>query len=251
MLSGYICIRNAIENDYCIIEAALSLLPVVDELILCDGESTDGTIGLLEDFVKANPKAKIVTYPWPNPHQDEYFWVRWLNFARVHCKGDMSITLDADEVLDERSYPTVLRVAASGAAALFHRLNFWQDPQHLAPHNRVCGTMVARMAATDLWMCSDEPNPMHHPNARSYAQDFGDLYIFHYGFIRESAAFVKKSVAVQNMFFGSCDSRITEMEAQGKKWNERDYFDGLALSYYGGHHPEVAKRWLTARGYTV
>lgn len=247
-LSGLVCVRNGESLDYCWREAALSLMPVCDEVVICDSDSNDGTSEAIAAFAEKYPLVRVINYPWPNPHQNEFWWVEWLNWAREQLRYPYMIQLDADEVLDDRSLPTVRRVLDECAAALFKRLNFWNDASHTAPHNTVCGTMVARMGPTRHYLPSDEPNPRVSPNLRTYAQDFQDLYIFHYGFIRHPSAFVKKSDVVQNAFFGSVDPRMKEMEDRGMKWNDREY--GFTPDPYSGHHPAVAHDWLKARGHT-
>jgi glycosyltransferase involved in cell wall biosynthesis len=250
-LSGYVCIRNAIFFDYCIREAVMSLLPVCDEVIISDGQSDDGTFEILKELAKMDSRVRIITYPWDNPVRDIGFWTRWMNTARGHLRYATQLEVDADEIIDPAGYDQIRALVGTGKSALFQRLNFWKDSKHLAPENVACGTQVARLGPTSAWMCSDEPFPAVNPNIRTDAEPFPTLRIFHYGFIRDPKAFVRKSVAVQNMFFGSCDSRITEMDAQGKDWRDRDYFEGLKLREYNDYHPEVAHQWLLARGYSL
>jgi len=248
-ISGYVCVRNAIQLDYCVVESVRSLLPVCDEVVVCDGESTDGTRKMIEGM--GEPKIRILDYPWANPDGDSSFWVEWLNWARVRLNYDFQLTLDADEVLDPAGYDAIRLMAKLGECGIFSRLNFWRDAQHLAPSNRVCGDTVARCGPTYLYCPSDEPNPAMTPNIRTHASLHPDLRIFHYGFLRDKNAFVRKSKAVQQMFMGSCDSRIIEQETLGKDWDERDYFDGEPLLEYNGLHPEVALYWLAARGHNL
>ncbi len=249
-LSGYVCVRQAVELDYCIEEAAESLLPVVDELILCDGESTDGTLDILNWLKAKHPqKVRIENYPWPGPHRNIHWWVDWLNFARGHCRFPMSVTLDADEVLDPCSYDSIRQIAHKGGSALFKRYNYWKDTNHLVPFNKCCGEQVARLAPTTLWMCSDEPNPRHHPNARTNAESHPDLIIHHLGFLRKNDAFVKKTSVVQNAFFGQVDDRIAKATEGGKHWTEFDYFSGEALRPAERRTPTLCHAWLAARGY--
>lgn len=250
-ISGYVCVRNAISFDYCVREAVLSLIPVCDEVVICDGESDDNTRAMLDVLAQIDSRIRIVTYPWPNPERDIRFWVKWMNFARLHLSYDTQLELDADEVLDPQSYATIRNFASNGASLMFNRLNFWKDPQHLAPENRVCGTMVARMGPTELYMPSDEPNPAVHPNVRTNAVHMTELRIFHYGFLRKPDAFVKKADSINQMFFGSTDPRLAEQVAKGKRWDERDYFDGLPLREFNEQHPEVARAWLRERNYLI
>lgn len=254
-LSGLVCVRNGFELDYCWREAVHSLLPICDEVVICDGESTDGTSESIDHMVVSDSRIRAICYPWPNPERDLYFWVNWLNWARAHLRSDMMIQLDADEILDPCGYDTIKRLAGEGASAFFKRFNYWKDTRHLAPHGRACGVMVARLGPTALYLPSDEPHPRHYPNIRSDAMrqpnegEHPDLFIHHLGFLRKNDAFVRKADLIPRMFFGSTDPRISEQAATGKRWDERDYFDGIPLEAASRMIPEIAHAWLRERGY--
>lgn len=250
-ISGLVCIRNGTLLDYCWREAVHSMLPVVDEMVICDSDSSDGTSEQIAELVKNDSKIRAINYPWPNPVGKPTAWVEWLNWARMHLKHEIMLQLDGDEVLDPQGYQIIKMVAAGRGSALFHRLNFWQDPHHLAPENRCCGTMVARLGPTNLYLPSDEPYPVENPNIRTLAATYSGLNIFHYGFLRKNEAFYRKSDVVQKMFTGGVDKRITDQEAAGLQWNARDYFDGLPLREYHGPHPVIAHQWLKDRGYNL
>lgn len=247
-ISGFVCVRNAEIYDYCVVSAVKSLIPVCDEVVVCDGESTDRTLRRIEDI--GDSRIRVITYPWKNPIANDRFWVEWLNYARERLDYDYQLTLDADEVLDPRSHDKIREFAADGICGLFDRLNFWMDIRRLAPKNTVCGDTVARCGPSSLYCCSDEPSPAVTPNIRTNARYHPDLRIFHYGFVRDPSAFLRKSKDVQKMFTGSCDARILGMEATGRIWNERDYFDGAQLESYLGPHPEAAHGWLREKGFS-
>ena len=61
-IAGFTIIKNAVENDFPIVEAIKSVLPVVDEMIVLIGDSTDDTIALIESI--GNPKIKIHHSVW-------------------------------------------------------------------------------------------------------------------------------------------------------------------------------------------
>ncbi|MFN3665039.1 MAG: glycosyltransferase family 2 protein, partial [Sediminibacterium sp.] len=64
-ISGFTIIRNAVINDYPIVEAIKSILPVVDEMIILVGNSDDDTLGLMQSI--GDPKIKIHHSVWdPN-----------------------------------------------------------------------------------------------------------------------------------------------------------------------------------------
>lgn len=248
-LSGFVCVRNAVDLDYCVVEAISSLIPICDEVVVSDGESGDSTREMIAGI--GDSRIRVIDYPWPYPHCDDKFLVKWLNWTRARLYYDHLVTLDADEVLSPESYDQVQDLAKRGESGIFNRLNFWKDAQHLAPLNTVCGDTVARCGPSALYVTSDEPFPAVSPNIREQADLYPNLTIFHYGFLRRPEAFMRKSHEVQNMFMGSVDSRILAMEAAGKKWTERDYFEGSPLRSFSGEHPPVAHKWLIERGYDL
>lgn len=246
-ISGYVAVRNAELLDYCVAEAVKSLIPICDEVVVCDGESTDATREMIAAI--GDSRIRLLTYPWPNPHNNPKFWVQWLNWTRERLHYDFQMTLDADEVLAPVSYDQVQDLAKRGESGIFHRLNFWKDAQHLAPLNTVCGDTVARCGPTELYMPSDEPIAAVSPNVREHGTLYVNLQIYHYGFLRRPDAFMRKSHEVQRMFIGSVDTRILEMQREGKRWNERDYFEGKRLREFYADHPPVAHKWLRDRGH--
>ena len=61
-ISGFTIIRNAIINDYPIVEAIKSVLPLVDEMVVLVGDSEDAT----EDLIRSigDPKIRIHHSTW-------------------------------------------------------------------------------------------------------------------------------------------------------------------------------------------
>ena len=57
-ISGFTIIRNAVINDYPIVEAIRSILPVVDEMIVSIGQSEDNT----EELIRSIDSDKIKIY---------------------------------------------------------------------------------------------------------------------------------------------------------------------------------------------
>ena len=62
IISGFTIIKNALINDYPIVEAITSILPIVDEMIVLCGDSEDDTVQLIKHI--NNPKIKIHHSVW-------------------------------------------------------------------------------------------------------------------------------------------------------------------------------------------
>jgi len=60
-VTGFTFIRNAVINDYQIVEAITSILPLCDEFVVAVGKSDDDTRLLIENI--NSPKIKIIDTP--------------------------------------------------------------------------------------------------------------------------------------------------------------------------------------------
>jgi glycosyltransferase involved in cell wall biosynthesis len=253
-IGGNVCIRNGRDLDYCFRECITSLLPVCDEVVVCDGSSTDGTQEEIREWMKLEPKIKLCVYDWPNPKGDINFWVNWLNYCRKHVKSDYMLQLDADEILDESSYPALQEIRELPYPQYFSiwcdRLNFWGDPQHLIPHGVCLSHRVIRLAPQTVWMPSDGPHP-DGCECVGMARDWRKpITIFHYGFLRKSEAFFKKARSLQEFFFNSYDYRLEAVEDHPDWMHQiKDVEWTSRLLDYHGSHPAIAKGWLRDRGY--
>lgn len=251
-ISGYVCVRNMFDLDYCAELSVKSLLPVCDEVLVSDGQSADGTYEFFRNWTRTEPKIRLVTYPWPNPHRDITWWTTWLNTAREQLTHPWQLQLDADEVLDPASYPTILAAMTAAKPLWFERLNFWRDAQHLAPKGHVCGDQVVRLGPSGLWMPSDEPHPEGEPEIRKRAgwppNGNRACRIFHYGFLRKQQALIEKVRVVNGAFFGTMDDRLVKAEADGTPWVDSVKM-AAPLQEFNEPHPALAHAWLRERGY--
>ncbi len=273
-ISGYVCASNALKLDYMLAEAARSLIPVCDEVVLSIGPSTDGTRELAEQLCKEDDRFRILDYPNEMPVREITWWTTWINWTRRQLKFPLQLEMDADEVLCPGSYEAILEIAKNAkvidiphdnrlinfdkipnsGSTWFHRLNFWGDAQHLCPHGTVCGEQVVRLGATDLWMPSDEPHPEGLPEIQRRAgwppNAEPHMRIFHYGMLRKEQAMIDKCRIVGAAFFGVVDERLLKAERDGTPWINEFGFDRPLIGY-GDQHPPVAHAWLKERGYNV
>jgi hypothetical protein len=259
-LGGYVVVRNGISLDYCFAESIRSLLPVCDEVVACDSDSTDGTRRVLEELADREPKLRIINWPWRNPEgQSHHGFVRWLNFARVHLTTDVQITLDADEVLDDNPLcHLVIRDAlrTDHPYRQFDRLNFWRDARSLIPEGVCCGKIVSRMGPTAVKIHSDEPHENDGDDWRIVERGIfhPDLKIFHLGFLRHRDAFYAKNKVIASMWNGPAqprDPRLIKGEAEGKELWETECEWSNRLVPYSGDYPASVRKWLTDRGHIL
>ncbi len=128
-LSTHLLVRNEAE----LIDLYLdNTLPYVDELIIIDGGSTDGTLGR----IRARGSDKIRLFVWPQ--QGPQFSAGWRepdrrNAAIALTGREWILKKDADEFFREADYAWI-RTRMAGRRdriVCFPRLNFWADVDHV------------------------------------------------------------------------------------------------------------------------
>lgn len=93
-----VCNEEAVLGD-----AIASARPVVDEVVVVDTGSTDGTLSIARAA-----GARVIEAEWPGDLGAAH------DLPLAHARGDWILALDADEVLDPRSCHRVRELAASG-----------------------------------------------------------------------------------------------------------------------------------------
>lgn len=255
-LSGLICLRNCAKFDYCWYEAISSLLAVCDEVVCCESDSNDGTVRMLYERAKREPKIKICHYPWPNPVGDVNFYVDWIQYARAHVQSDFFLHLDADEILSDCSYSIVEQFKqgtdpGDAVSLRCQRYNFYKDPWSLIPDGVCLASRVTRIGPKSVFLPSDGAHPLGGPIARMVRDT--EICIMHYGFLRRSKAYFEKSKDLHRAFFNSYDDRLVEAEKSGDKWMSEikgvEWTD--RLERFNWSHPKLAIQWLRDRNYQV
>lgn len=252
-LGGFVVVRNGIELDYSFELAIASLLEVCSEVIVCDSDSTDGTIGILERWAEREPRIKLVNFPWTNPKGKSHFWFcEWLNFARQQLTLPHYVYIDADEVLDTTlESRQALSEAVLGRKSLrVDRLNFFRDPKHLIPDGECCGKWCVRVGPV-AWECvSDQPCSAGEFPVVDAALPEPRIKIYHLGFLREKHAFYRKSRVVLSMWFNRFDERLEDGEKADKPIHETNMGEWVNnLVPYTGYLPPAVAKWLEDRGH--
>ena len=251
-LTGIVPVRNGEELDYCWRLAVASMLPICDEVIISDGESNDGTYEAALEWAQREPKLRLERWPWPNPVGDAWFLQKWLVWTQQHASYDMICHLDADEIFDPSGYDRMKAAVERRESLWFHRVNLWQDPQHEAPHGTVCAHKVVYLGPGELKAVSDNQYPGgDDPEIMTKAKQDPDLRIWHRGFLRDKAKFVKKWRAETTYLLNTIDARCVQCEKTGEDWVTLTMWPDRQLLDHRLPIPEFIKQWLRERGHQI
>ena len=108
-IAGFTIIKNAVVNDFPIVEAIKSILPVVDEMIVLIGDSTDATIALIESI--GDPKIKIHHSVWDkNLRKGGVVLAVETDkaFQYIDASFDWAFYIQGDEVVHEKYHSAIL-----------------------------------------------------------------------------------------------------------------------------------------------
>lgn len=252
-LSGFVCVRNNNRLDFCVDLAILSLLPVCDEVWVCDSDSDDGTSEALQRWETREPKLHYINRPWEEPNGKLSWLIDWMQWAQKHLSEGSHVYLDADEVLDPRGYDRIKEAHRNGESLWFRRMNYWRNVRQEAPHGTVCAHEVARFGPSCMPMFSDEIHDgiqfaLPEPEMRVKGRRDGNLIIHHLGFLRKREALFDKVAANLKYFFGQPqDNRLIEaMNHPEKHWTEFCKFEQSLLPASVAV-PDFCKDWLQER----
>jgi len=108
VISGFSFIHNAFHAGYPIREAIAAVRPYVDEMVVVDAESNDGTLEWLQG---SNLVDRVIQAKWGYNAGETLTRLHAMN---VECKGDVIVHFEADEVYDDELINNCLNLIESG-----------------------------------------------------------------------------------------------------------------------------------------
>ena len=141
-VTGFTFICNAVKNDYPIIEAIQSILPVCDEFVVAVGKSEDETLSLIKNI--NSPKIRIIETVWDNSLREggKTFAIETDKaYAAISDDTDWAFYIQGDECVHEK-YLSVIKKAMEDnlddkkvEGLLFKYLHFYCEECTLMTNN--------------------------------------------------------------------------------------------------------------------
>ena len=135
-ISGFTYVRNGITYGYPFLASIHSILPIVDELIVVVGDSTDGTREAISKI--QDSRIKIVDSIWDKDlRKNGKVFAQQSNLGIKHLKGDWCLHMQADEVIhesDQKSVKDNIKLASEDDLVdglLFRFYHFWGDYNYI------------------------------------------------------------------------------------------------------------------------
>ena len=190
-VSGFTFVRNAVKFDYPVVASIRSLLPLVDELVVCLGNSDDETEKLIQSV--SDPKIRIIHSVWDDSlREGGRVLAIETNKAldQVSPKADWCIYLQADEVIHEQDYPAIREAMQQYCAdqrvegLLFKYIHFYGS-YHYFGSSRKWYRHEIRIVRNDPAIRSwKDAQGFRKNNAPLHVKPV-DAFIFHYGWVKD------------------------------------------------------------------
>ncbi len=239
-VSGFTIIRNAEKYDFPIVESINSLLPIVDEYVINYGKSNDNTLGLIKSI--GSPKIKIIQRNWDDSNnaggklfRDE------TNIALSQISGDWGFYLQADEVLHEKDYATILADIAKADASTtidairFLYYHFKGDYQSIQPwyyQKEIRAIRNNKKIFSALDAVTFHGLEKKRPKALQ-----SKAHIYHYGWVKKPEKMVAKKKHQDSLHWGHSAQDLHRIIAQLKE--DTIFEDIVACRVFKKTHPKL------------
>lgn len=251
-IAGFTIIRNALINDYPIVEAIVSILPVVDVMIVSVGDSEDDTLQLIRQI--ASDKITIVQSTW-DPALRKGGQILAIEtdkaFQEIDPTYDWAFYIQGDEVVHEQ-YHAGIRQAATQykddrqvEGLLFNYLHFYGTYDYVGDSRRWYHKEI-RMIRNDKSIRSYKDAQGFRKNGEKLKVKPIDAYIYHYGWVKSPKQMLEKKKNIIQ-YWSEQQAETRELAAQ----ELFDFSDFDSLQKFAGTHPSVMLPRIATRNWQV
>lgn len=256
-ISGFTIIRNAVINDYPVVEAILSILPVVDEMLVSVGKSDDETLALIRSI--ASEKIRIVESEWDLSLRagGKVLAVETDKALRqISPDTDWAFYIQGDEVVHEKYHPAILesckRYADDPAVEglIFDYVHFYGTYDYVGDSRK--------WYRREIRIIRNE-NKLPNPQISAFrdAQGFrkgrtklnvkhSGAAVYHYGWVKSPAQMKTKMKNVSR--FWNDDAEWNKI-LQSEDFFNYEEFDSIKL--FDGTHPAVMQERIKKQTWKV
>ncbi len=252
-ITGFTIIRNAIINDYPIVEAILSILPVVDEMIVSIGKSEDDTEGLIRS-IKTN-KIKIVHSVWDtNLHKGGEVLAIETNKAMeaISKDADWLFYIQGDEAVHEQYHAAILEAARlykddkRVEGLLFKYLHFYGTYNYVGDSRQWYNREV-RIIRNDKGITSYKDAQGFRRDGNKLRVKLVNAYIYHYGWVKSPEQMFEKQKNVSSLWH---ESKEEWLKTQTKDFIDfSNHYD--SLDKFTGTHPLVMQEKISRQNWNI
>jgi hypothetical protein len=251
-ISGFTFVKNAIKYGYPVVESIQSILPLVDEMIVCLGDSEDDTNNLIASI--GSDKIKVIHSVWDDNLREggKVLAVETDKaIAATAADSDWLFYIQADEVVHEQYHKTIVDAMQQYKddkrveGLLFNYHHFYGSYKYIGDGRS--------WYSKEIRIIRNNPQGAGHKKIKSYrdAQGFRwdddrklnvkliDAYIYHYGWVRNPLTMQQKNEGFSKFWAGGAERKINDAAEQ--KIIQFDYSKIDSVTFFKGTHPALMK----------
>lgn len=252
-ISGFTIIKNAIINDYPIVEAITSVLPVVDEMIVLAGDSSDATKELVQSI--NSHKIRIYDSIW-DPSLRKGGAVLAVEtdkaFNLIDPQSTWAFYIQADEAVHEKYLPAILDACtkykddAEVEGLLFKYLHFYGTYDYVGD-SRGWYKREIRIIKNDKSISAYKDAQGFRKRKTKLKVKLIDAYIYHYGWVKSPVQMKKKMKEVAKYWAEESD----DLQAYLKSEDFFNYEEFDSLEKFTGTHPAALKKRIEEMNWDI
>ncbi len=238
-VSGFTFVRNGIKFDYPFIESIKSILPLVDEMIVNVPSSEDETLDAVRNI--KDKKIKIFETEWEGdiPSGGKIL-SHHTNLALEKCTGDWCFYIQADEIVHEEDYSSILQAMKDNLndnsidGLLFDYVHFYGSYD--------CVASARNWYRREVRIIRNKRNIVSFADAQGFRYAVSNAKvpvaytgakIYHYGWVRPIESMRTKTIAMDRLWHGG----KKDEENKSLKYRAKQY----GLREFRGRHPKIMK----------
>jgi hypothetical protein len=250
-ISGFTIIKNAIINDYPIVEAITSILPVVDEMIVLVGDSSDATRELVENI--DSDKIKIFDSVWDQSLRKggKVLAVETDKaFNLIDIRSTWAFYIQADEAVHEKYLPVILEACKKYKedtrveGLLFKYLHFYGTYNYTGDSRKWYNREI-RIIRNDKSINAYKDAQGFRKGRTKLKVKTLDAYIYHYGWVKSPGQMKKKMKEVSKYWNEETDNWQEYMKSED--FFNYEEFD--SLDKFNGTHPAVLQKRIAQKNW--
>ena len=251
-VSGFTFIRNAVLLDYPIVAAIQSILPLCDEIVVAVGNSTDDTLGLIQNI---DPKVRIIQTTWDDTLRENGRVLAVETdkaLAAINPEADWAIYIQGDEVMHEADHPEILKAMTRFQhdqdvdGLLFDYLHFYGSYDYIGVSNNWYKKEIRIIKpGRGIFSFRDAQGFRKTPDQKLKVAP-AHARVFHYGWVKDPQAMQRKQESFHKLWHDDA-----WLEKNIKVATAFDYEDHIhELARFEGTHPQWIAERIVERNWT-
>jgi Glycosyl transferase family 2 len=249
-VSGFTFVKNAIKYGYPVVESITSILPMVDEMVICLGDSEDDTNNLIASI--GSDKIKIIHSVWDDSLREggKVLAVETDKAIAATAKdSDWLFYIQADEVVHEQYYSNIVAAmqeykddkAVEGL--LFNYHHFYGSYKYIGDGRSWYSKEIRIIRNNKRIKSYRDAQGFRWDDNRKLNVKLINAYIYHYGWVRNPLTMHQKTEGFGKLWAGDEGRKING--ATAKLAVQFDYSNIDSVTLFKGTHPAVMRELVT------